>query len=122
MVHSDSAAPQLMDTTEGLRMLSWMAVVIASRKPWSVLGAKVDGDPGRWSDGSYDLDIEKNFAVGAVGVAFGSVLRAVDRNGSDQGRGGYQPVEVSGEIGAAEPPPVLITATDCPVPFWAGNW
>src|SRR5437899_12098936 len=35
-----SGAPQLIEITEGLRRASCVAVVIASRKPRSVLGAK----------------------------------------------------------------------------------
>jgi hypothetical protein len=39
-VQEDSGPPQLIETTEGLFVASWIAVVIASRKPASVLGAK----------------------------------------------------------------------------------
>ncbi len=39
-VHDDSGPPQLMEITEGLCVVSCTAVVIASRKPASVLGAK----------------------------------------------------------------------------------
>ena len=39
-VQDDSGPPQLIEMTEGLFFLSWIAVVIASRKPASVLGAK----------------------------------------------------------------------------------
>src|SRR5271170_1867478 len=39
-VHEDSGPPQLMETTEGLFVLSCTAVVIAFRKPASVLSAK----------------------------------------------------------------------------------
>jgi hypothetical protein len=39
-VQFDSAAPQLIEITEGRLTLSCTAVVIASRKPWLVLGAK----------------------------------------------------------------------------------
>ena len=38
-VHCASGAPQLIEITDGAR-LSWTAVVIASRKPRSVFGAK----------------------------------------------------------------------------------
>ena len=39
-VQEDSGPPQLMETTEGLSLVSCTAVVSASRKPWSVLGVK----------------------------------------------------------------------------------
>ena len=39
-VQASSGAPQLIEITEGLRTLSCRAALIASRKPWSVLGAK----------------------------------------------------------------------------------
>src|SRR3954454_14907539 len=39
-VQFDSADPQLIEMTDGLLTLSWTAVVIASRKPWLVFGAK----------------------------------------------------------------------------------
>ena len=39
-VQFDSAAPQLIEITDGLLTLSCTAVVIASRKPWFVFGAK----------------------------------------------------------------------------------
>ena len=39
-VQEDSGPPQLIEMTEGLFVVSWIAVVIASRKPASVLGAK----------------------------------------------------------------------------------
>src|ERR1700735_374450 len=39
-VQLDSGPPQLIEMTEGLFTVSWIAVVIASRKPASVLGAK----------------------------------------------------------------------------------
>ena len=38
--HTLSALPQLMETTDGRRVVSWMAVETASMKPWSVFGAK----------------------------------------------------------------------------------
>jgi len=40
VVQADSGAPQLIDTTDGRRTVSCTAVVIASRNPWSVFGAK----------------------------------------------------------------------------------
>src|SRR5579859_19389 len=39
-VHDDSGPPQLIEITEGLLTVSWAAVVMASRKPASVFGAK----------------------------------------------------------------------------------
>jgi hypothetical protein len=39
-VQPDSGAPQLIEITDDLFTLSCTAVVIASRKPWLVLGAK----------------------------------------------------------------------------------
>src|ERR1700761_2836311 len=39
-VQADSGAPQLMEMTEGLLVVSWTAVVMASMNPWSVLGVK----------------------------------------------------------------------------------
>jgi hypothetical protein len=39
-VQDDSGPPQLIEMTEGLFVVSWAAVVIASRKPASVFGAK----------------------------------------------------------------------------------
>ena len=39
-VQDDSALPQLMEITEGLFVVSWIAVVIASRNAASVLAAK----------------------------------------------------------------------------------
>ena len=39
-VQDDSGPPQLIEMTDGLFVVSWIAVVIASRKPASVLGAK----------------------------------------------------------------------------------
>src|ERR1700730_15432778 len=35
-----SGPPQLMDMTDGLLVVSWIAIVIASRNPLSVFGAK----------------------------------------------------------------------------------
>ncbi len=39
-VQEDSGPPQEMEMTLGLLVVSWTAVVMASTKPWSVLGAK----------------------------------------------------------------------------------
>ncbi len=39
-VQVDSGPPQLIEITEGLLVVSWIAVVTASRNPASVLGAK----------------------------------------------------------------------------------
>src|ERR1035438_4579707 len=39
-VQFDSAEPQLIEITEGLLTLSWTAIVMASRKPLLVFGAK----------------------------------------------------------------------------------
>jgi hypothetical protein len=39
-VHCDSAAPQLIEMIDGARTWSWTAMVMASRKPRSVFGAK----------------------------------------------------------------------------------
>ena len=39
-VQLDSGPPQLMEMTLGLLVVSWTAVVMASMKPWSVLGVK----------------------------------------------------------------------------------
>src|SRR5215469_629299 len=39
-VHEDSGPPQLIEMTDGALVVSCTAVVMASRKPWSVLGAK----------------------------------------------------------------------------------
>ena len=39
-VHESSEPPQLIDTTEGLWVVSWTASETASMNPWSVLGAK----------------------------------------------------------------------------------
>ena len=39
-VHVDSGPPQLMEMTDGLLVVSWIAVVMASRKPASVFGLK----------------------------------------------------------------------------------
>jgi hypothetical protein len=35
-----SGAPQLIEITLGLFVVSWIAALTASRKPWSELGAK----------------------------------------------------------------------------------
>jgi hypothetical protein len=40
LVQDDSGPPQLMLITLGLFVVSWIAVVTASKNPWSVLGAK----------------------------------------------------------------------------------
>ena len=39
-VQVDSGPPQEMEMTEGLLVVSWTAVEMASMKPWSVLGVK----------------------------------------------------------------------------------
>ena len=39
-VQVDSGPPQLMEMTDGLLVVSWIAVVMASRKPASVFGLK----------------------------------------------------------------------------------
>src|ERR1700733_368525 len=39
-VQVDSGPPQLMEMTDGRLVVSWIAVVMASRKPASVLGLK----------------------------------------------------------------------------------
>ena len=39
-VQLDSGPPQLIEITLGLLVVSWTALLMASMKPWSVLGAK----------------------------------------------------------------------------------
>jgi len=39
-VQDDSGPPQLIEMTDGLFVVSWIAEVIASRNPASVFGAK----------------------------------------------------------------------------------
>ena len=39
-VQADSGPPQLIEITDGRLTVSWTALLIASRKPRSVLGAK----------------------------------------------------------------------------------
>src|SRR5216683_1568109 len=62
------------------------------------VGGEVDGDVGAGRDGGGDLDVEHDFAVGAVGVG-GGVLGAVDRDCGDLGCLLAEGLEVGGEIG-----------------------
>ena len=65
------------------------------------VGREVDGEPRPRRDRAGHLDVEHHLAVGATGVALGSVAAAVDRNRDDRGGGDAQALEVGVEVCSA---------------------
>ncbi len=66
-------APQLMEMTLGLFLVSWTGGGDGVDETLVGVGGEVDDDVGAGCDGGCDFDVEHDFAVGAVGVA-GAVL------------------------------------------------
>ena len=90
-----------METTAGVSLVSCTAVVSASRKPWSVFGAKYIAIFAEGATAPADFDIEFDFAIGAVGIARRRICCAIHGDSGDGGRRDAEIFEISGEIRCA---------------------
>src|SRR5262249_44688014 len=51
----------------------------STKKPLVRVRSEIDDNPSSWSDGTCNLDIEHDFAIGSIGVPSGTILPSIHR-------------------------------------------
>ena len=97
-VQVDSAPPQLMEMTEGLFVVSWIARGDGVEKSRVRVRAEIHGNSRLRRDRARHLDVEHHLAVRAVRIAGRAVGRMIDGHRSDRRRGYVETAEIGAEV------------------------